>query len=356
MPIPPTALEPYISQIRVVCHGISIGDDFDDKNECMLKEHIGAPPNLCIISDIHPAIILACCTVFDNSVHGYCDRHLMINCNLKGKKLQGIFWKACKAYTRQDFDKEISKLRGYSPKVVNKVEEAGTENWVRAYFPASHYNYMTSNSVESINSLTRIVQRVPITMLVEYCRDLLQRWYCEKRHKYQEAPDHELTGWAGAKVHDRMLKSTNWCVKGIDHLKLYQVSNNKESHHVDLVNFECTYRKCLWGKPWFMKTTLKSTYQEMVYPLKDPSMWQAPNDLQFVLLPVINKRPAGRPKNTNQILSTNESRSLPSCTRCGMNGHNRNACNQPFPRTDDYLTEDGRLDEERMRNGWIYMD
>nr|GEX81638.1 transposase, MuDR, MULE transposase domain protein [Tanacetum cinerariifolium] len=100
------------------------------------------------------------------------------------KKLNGIFWKACKAYTTKDFDKAISKLRGHRPEVVRKLKEAGFEKWSRAYFPRSRYSYMTSNSVESINSLTRIVRRILITMLVEYCRDLLQMW---EEHLSEEA-------------------------------------------------------------------------------------------------------------------------------------------------------------------------
>ncbi|GJY86142.1 transposase, MuDR, MULE transposase domain protein [Tanacetum coccineum] len=233
------------------------------------------------------------------------------------------------------FDKAICELRAYRPEAVNKLEQAGIEKWSRAYCPSSRYNYMTSNNVESINSLTRVVRRVPITMLVEYCRDLLQRWYCEKRHRYAQAPVHKLSDWATAKVNDKMLKSAKWTVKGIDHLQLYQVSNTKEVHQ---------------AKPWFTKTTLKDTYQELVNPLKDPKLWETPNDLQVVLPPIMNKRPAGRPKNKDRIRSTNEALTLASCTRCGMNGHNRNGCNQPFP------TNDARLDEERLQNGRIYMD
>ncbi|GJW09296.1 hypothetical protein Tco_1575123 [Tanacetum coccineum] len=282
----------------------------------------------------------------------------MMNCNLKGKKLRGIFWKACKAYTTED-DKAISELRGHRPEVVRKLNETGFKKWSRAYCPRSCYNYMTSISVELIKSLTRIVRRVPITMLVEYCRDLLQRWYCEKRHKYEEAPENELSDWAAAKVYDRMLKSANWTVRPIDHLKLFQVYNKLEVH-----------------QPWFKKTTLKSTYQELVYPLKDPKMWQAPTELQLVLPPVMIKRPASRPKNKNRILSTNEFATIPSCTRCGMEGHNRNGCNQPFPtivpsqrrksvrinsliRTptrDEHLSKEATLDEERLRNGRVYID
>ncbi|GJV08271.1 transposase, MuDR, MULE transposase domain protein [Tanacetum coccineum] len=193
-----------------------------------------------------------------------------------------------------------------------------------------------------------------------------------------------------------MLKSANWTVRPVDHLKLFQVFNKLEVHQVDLVAFQCSCRKwklsglpcghvcvvcrvssltnCnLWAKPWFKKTTLKSAYQEMVYPLKDPKKWQAPNDLQLVLPPVMIKRPAGIPKNKKRILSTNKSAMIPSCTRCGMEGHNRNGCNQPFPtivrrksvrtnsliRTptrEEHLSEEARLDEERLRNGRVYMD
>nr|GEV48784.1 hypothetical protein [Tanacetum cinerariifolium] len=176
-----------------------------------------------------------------------------------------------------------------------------------------------------------------------------------------EAPENDLCDWAAAKVYDRMLKSENYSVKPIDHLKLFQVFNKLEVHQVDLVAFQCSFRKwklfelpyahvcavcrvsgltnCnLWEKPWFKKTTQKSTYQEMVYPLKDPKMWQVPNDLQLVLPPVMIKRPAGRPKNKNCILSTNESATIPSRTR------------------EKHLSEEVRLGEERLRNGRVYMD
>nr|GEU30590.1 hypothetical protein [Tanacetum cinerariifolium] len=105
-------------------------------------------------------------------------------------------------------------------------------------------------------------------------------------------------------------------------------------------------------------------------------MWQAPNDLQLVLPPVMIKRPAGRPINKNRILSANESAMIPSCTRCDTEGHNRDGCNQPFPtivlnqrhkfvrmnyfiRTptrEEHLSEEARLDKERFGNEWVYMD
>nr|GEX92260.1 transposase, MuDR, MULE transposase domain protein [Tanacetum cinerariifolium] len=57
-----------------------------------LKECIGKVPNMCIISNRHPSIILACQMIFSNSFHGYCDRHLMMNCNFKGKRVVKDLW------------------------------------------------------------------------------------------------------------------------------------------------------------------------------------------------------------------------------------------------------------------------
>ena len=44
-----------------------------------------------------------------------------------------------------------------------------------------------------------------------------------------------------------------------------------------------------WALPWFTKTYLKGTYNEMVFPLADEADWVTPNNLQKVLPPVMDK-------------------------------------------------------------------
>ncbi|GJY12392.1 transposase, MuDR, MULE transposase domain protein [Tanacetum coccineum] len=278
MPISPPPPQPYIKKSRVEYHGISVGDDFANKSECMYS--IGVKS---LRESFQCDVIKSC----SNSP--------------KGKKLCGIFWKACKAYIAEDFDKAISELRGHRPIVVRKLEEAGFKKWSRAYCPRSRYNYMTSNSVESINSLTRIVHKVPITMLVEYYRNLLQMWYCEKQHRYEEAPENKLCDWAAAKVYDKMLKSANWTVRPIDHFKLFQVFNKLEVHQVDLVAFQCSCRK-----------------------------WKL-----FGL-------PCGH-----------------VCDICRPNQRRKSVCTNSLIRTparEEHLSEEARLDKERLGNGRVYMD
>nr|GEW77024.1 hypothetical protein [Tanacetum cinerariifolium] len=96
-------------------------------------------------------------------------------------------------------------------------------------------------------------------------------------------------------------------------------------------------------------------------------MWEAPNGFQRVLPPSIVEPQPGRPKNTNHILLIGEAPSLAGCSRCGIRGHNQNACNQPLPSqkkwssykkqvTQEHLTGEALMDEERARNSRIYQD
>ncbi|GKC40609.1 transposase, MuDR, MULE transposase domain protein [Tanacetum coccineum] len=81
----------------------------------------------------------------------------------------------------------------------------------------------------------------------------------------------------------------------------------------------------------FLNSTIKDTYEGIVYPVKDIPTWQTPNDLQVVFPPVIGNKLPGRPKNRDQIQSQGEGPILTRCGRCGAMGHSKTACNVPLP-------------------------
>ncbi|GJW72014.1 transposase, MuDR, MULE transposase domain protein [Tanacetum coccineum] len=221
---------------------------------------------------------------------------------------------------------------------------------------------MTSNSVELVNALTKDVRKLLITMLMDWFRDLLQKWYYERRDKHEDAPDDELTEWATAKVNARMLKSANWTVKGVDKNKVYEIRDNKKIHVVHLEKGECTCRKWqILGLPCghvcamasfaglssvtrlakllFLNKSLKGTYEGIIYPLQDVSSWHTPHDLQVVLPPILCKNQPGRPKNKDRIPSQGEGWINNKCGRCGAKGYNRTACNVPLPKHQTNLSK-----------------
>ncbi|GJX72667.1 transposase, MuDR, MULE transposase domain protein [Tanacetum coccineum] len=206
----------------------------------VLKECIGDNPNLLFISDRHPAIALAVCNEFPLAFHDVCCRHLMMNTALKNKKTKGLYWKICKAYTPKEFTYNMDILQAVQPDAYHKLIEAGPQRWSRAHCPLIRYNYMTSNSVDSVNACSVLNIKLPITMLTETYHEMLQKWYFEHQEVVANMK-HEITDWVGDKVHKRKLKSVMWVVNGIDQ-NLYQVYDGRYNREVNLMSRSCECR------------------------------------------------------------------------------------------------------------------
>nr|GEU56672.1 reverse transcriptase domain-containing protein [Tanacetum cinerariifolium] len=252
--------------------GTNLVLDRMDGNNQIVPIAICEVPNLAFITDRHLAIIRACNTIFPNAFHGYCCRHLMMNCKMKSDKLQAIYWKACKAYTPGEFQRRVFDLRGFRPKAYKKLEKAGFETWSRAMCLADSYSYMTSNIAESINNPTRHVRKAAITQLMEW------------------------------------------------------------------------------------KTTLYSTYQDLVYPVGEPSSWVRPDGLQVVKPPKMNFCTVGRPKNIDRIKSQGEEPIQVRCSRCGVRGHNRTTCHEPIANYQDLTQPRLKRSRETRQEYNIHVD
>ncbi|GJR99775.1 transposase, MuDR, MULE transposase domain protein [Tanacetum coccineum] len=131
----------------------------------VLKECIGDNLNLLFISDRHAAIALAVQNEFPLAYHDVCCRHLIMNLSLKRDRTKALFWKICKAYTTKDFSSSMSHLQDIQPDTYNKLCQVGPQRWSRAHCLLVHYNYLTSNSVESVNACTIVYRKLPVLKL-----------------------------------------------------------------------------------------------------------------------------------------------------------------------------------------------
>ncbi|GJV67306.1 phospholipase-like protein [Tanacetum coccineum] len=104
----------------------------------------------------------------------------------------------------------------------------------------------------------------------------------------------------------------------------------------------------------FLNSTIKATYEGIVYPVKDIPTWQTPNDLQVVLPLVMGNKLPGRPKNRDRIRSKWEGPILTRCRRCGAIGHNRTACNVPLPSVQNTCIRiDGMQESSNPRDSFM---
>ncbi|GJQ91782.1 transposase, MuDR, MULE transposase domain protein [Tanacetum coccineum] len=198
----------------------------------VLKECIGDHPNLLFISDRHAAITLAIEKEFPLAFHVVCCRHLMMNLGLKNKK-----------------------------------RKAGPQRWSRAHCPLVRYNYMTSNSVESVNACSVIYRKEPVLKLAETYRAMVQE--C----KYDVRNNRLGSKQSGKKK----MKSATWVVKGVNAYQ-YEVSDD-----------------------WFKKPKYQATYSDSIHSLGNMQQWEFLENIQKAIPPRMDNPQPGRPKNTNPV-------------------------------------------------------
>nr|GEV51631.1 RNA-directed DNA polymerase, eukaryota [Tanacetum cinerariifolium] len=158
--------------------------------------------------ELHAAIALAVHNEFSLAYHVVCYRHLMMNLSLKRDKTKVVFRKICKAYTTKEFSSSMSHLQDIQLDVYDKLCQVGPQRWSRAHCPLVHYNYLTSNSVESVNACTVVYRKLPVLKLAETYRAMVQDWYYKSR-KLVENMTYEITDWAANKV-QKNDKNAKW--------------------------------------------------------------------------------------------------------------------------------------------------
>ncbi|GJS53228.1 transposase, MuDR, MULE transposase domain protein [Tanacetum coccineum] len=139
----------------------------------VLKECIGGNPNFLFISDRHHAIAKAVENELPSAFHV--------------------------AYIREDYATSMNILQIVQPDAYEKLCRAGPQRWSRAHCPLVRYNYMTSNSVESVNACSVIYRKEPVLKLAETYRAMVQEWYY-KRRQLAANMTYEITDWAAHKV------------------------------------------------------------------------------------------------------------------------------------------------------------
>ncbi|GKD54702.1 hypothetical protein Tco_1288089 [Tanacetum coccineum] len=188
--IPETPLyksKPLISKHYKKEIDVKVGNIFDKKEALDLAIRLKAlDEGYQFLSDRstperHAAIALGVQNEFLLAFHAVCCRHLMINLSLRRKKMKGLFYKICKACTTEEFSTEMNNLQDVQPDVYHKLCEAGPQRWLRVHCPLVHYNYMTSNSVESVNACIVLYRKLPVLKLAETYRAMVQDWYFKRQ-------------------------------------------------------------------------------------------------------------------------------------------------------------------------------
>ncbi|KAL7602833.1 hypothetical protein Lser_V15G19938 [Lactuca serriola] len=321
-----------------------------------LYECVGDCQELTFVTDRADAIRVSIENVFPHAHHGLCAFHILGNILHKfGKndKTKVLFWRLVKAYKRNVFEELWYRFSSTRLQVAAYLSEIPRAKWTRAYSPSKRYDYMTSNSAESMNALSVDARKMPIIPLLEFFRCLSQEW-CYKRRIEGGKRSTVLTEWAEKVVSKNEERTTGWSVSGVSDA-LYEVHDFKHGGIVDLRQETCTckywegtglpcghvimllkhLKKTNFGQlaiDAYKMETYRSTYEEPVYPLPEPCDWEIPDDMMVVKPPIMDTCQAGRPRNRNRIPSQGEEPIIRRCSICDSTTHNAATCPTLVPK------------------------
>nr|KAJ0214558.1 hypothetical protein LSAT_V11C400194440 [Lactuca sativa] len=140
------AMDGY-NQILPIGYGICPKETTDSWAWFLEKLHecIGDLEGLTLVTDKAASIAISIQNVFPNAQHGLCGFHLIgniVHTFGKNKKTKILLWK-------------LGRLCTLRPDVAAYLSQIPRDKWTRSHCPTMRYNYLTSNSAESMNVVSK---------------------------------------------------------------------------------------------------------------------------------------------------------------------------------------------------------
>ncbi|KAK2661571.1 hypothetical protein Ddye_000145 [Dipteronia dyeriana] len=182
-----------------------------------------------IISDRHLGIKVAMEKVYPNVPHGYSVFHMAQNIKKdnKRKDVSLLFKQAWKAYRKSEFKEAMLEMMKVNRVAFEVLMNVGPERWSRAYSPVRRYRLMTSSIAESMNSCLVHARQMPITTMIEFIRDMLQKWFYKRQIKAEKTQT-QLNPWATELRKERTIDSEKYTVHPIDSVNFNVYDRNKD--------------------------------------------------------------------------------------------------------------------------------
>nr|KAJ0205857.1 hypothetical protein LSAT_V11C500286000 [Lactuca sativa] len=173
------------------------------------------------------------------------------------------------------------------------------------------YNIMTSKNADSSNALSRDVQKLPITMLIDFFRATMEQWWCQRRDVGAKTKK-DITEYVEKVIDIRINKSFGFQVYQIDQsryevtrkMKMYSQHGISLLHkflgmhcsNVIVVFKELRYQHCsTWVSSYFTMETYRSTCIELVFTVPVLTEYKESDEVMAVLPLLMDKLSHLRP-------------------------------------------------------------
>lgn len=299
-----------------------------------------------IISDRHLSIQRSMQVHYKMAGHGVCAYHLYHNLrsyavSFGGGSVQDQWFCVAKAFTVEDFNREMGILKEMAPRMAEKALEVPIESWARAYCRRHRYNIMTTNNSESMNSVVKEERRWPVIALFNAILESMSRWFNQYRMKpgsNDADPAHKVAVTMDLR-HMQSLsliarKRSQDVAEVTEGFRTFEVDLRRKTCQCEVFQKEripCRHAFAAAGElkvsamellsPLYLNRQLKAMYKEVVRVVpQSRSQWTVPARVQC--MPPLWARGPGRPR-VNRYKAAWERR---RCTICKRFGHLAGQC------------------------------
>ncbi|XP_074315128.1 uncharacterized protein LOC141651309 [Silene latifolia] len=147
-----------------------------------LEKEDGA--GLTIMSDRQKGLLEAFNIVTPKAEIRFCVRHIWANFKqqFSGPVYKEAFWKACRATSIAEFNRELEGIKFLSTKAHAYLTSIPAKHWSKhAFFTTSKTNFLMNNMCESFNAVLKEARDKPIITLMEWIRRYVMKRHYEKR-------------------------------------------------------------------------------------------------------------------------------------------------------------------------------
>ncbi|XP_075096263.1 uncharacterized protein LOC142174377 [Nicotiana tabacum] len=245
--------------------------------------------------------------VYPESYHGICIYHL--EQNLKRRKVKSevikLFQSTARVYKRKEFDLYMSDIAKLDKNTYDYLMEEPPERWSRSCSPRRRYDMLTTNIVESMNSVLLEARDLPILRMMDFIQVKLHRWFYERRNKV-EGTFYEVSCWVfpvdswHSRVEEEGItflvdlnKRTCDCFQfQFDELPCIHAIAAIEKRNIKKSNF-CSY--------WYLKESWLKIYERQIHPIGHTDSWIVIESVKSqIIKPPDFKVPPGRRQKKRQ--------------------------------------------------------
>ncbi|GMN64858.1 hypothetical protein TIFTF001_033921 [Ficus carica] len=265
-----------------------------------LRDSIGTRESLAIVADRHKGIEYAVNLVYKD---------------FKGP-LKIYFDGASMSYLLSEHQHHMESIRSCNPDMHRYLVQADPTKWSRAYFNGRRYAIMTTNIAESLNSVDRKARLIPVGFMVEWLRELQQRWFVERREEVLKITS-KLAPKAEKLIRTNFSLGLTVTPRPDDQFEYAVTNNAAQIWIVDMSERTCTCRR-------FQVDQIPCPHTMAVFhPIDSAEGWNVSEEVRLQIVnPPNTKRGSGWPR-VRRILSQGEEYEPIRCGRCNDYGHNR---------------------------------